>query len=124
MNPKLNTITTIGSTLNPALSSVYKRNIVPEDPPAPAARVLDGRVFLTVSLWSAAARRRIAERGPPGGEAARAMLEDVPLVLAGVSVPESAETGEEGRSAWIGVESVLGRVGELVLTIFLLLSAG
>lgn len=98
IKPKLNTMTTIGSTLNPALSSVYSRNMVPELPPAPAARVLDGRAFLRVSLWSAAARRRMVERGPPGGEAARARLEEVPVGLEGVSVPESAETGEEGRS--------------------------
>lgn len=40
----------------------------------------------------------MVERGPPGGEAARARLEEVPVGLEGVSVPESAETGEEGRS--------------------------
>lgn len=41
--------------------------MVPEEPPAPAARVELGRALRRDSLWSAAARRRIAARGPPGG---------------------------------------------------------
>ncbi len=77
---------TIGSTFNPGLSSVYSLSIVPELPPAPADRVLDGRAFLIDSLWSAAARRRIAERGPPGGDPARAMEE---VVLEAEGVPDS-----------------------------------
>lgn len=66
----------------------------------------DGLAFLTLSLWSAAARRRIAARGPPGGESGREMLEpvDAPaLEEAGleedVSGPDSGPEvrGEEGR---------------------------
>lgn len=41
--------------------------MVPDEPPAPADRVEAGLAFRRVSLWSAAARRRIAVRGPPGG---------------------------------------------------------
>lgn len=40
---------------------------MPEEPPAPAARVELGLAFRRDSLWSAAARRRRAARGPPGG---------------------------------------------------------
>lgn len=36
-------------------------------PPAPAALVLLGRTFATLSFWSAAALLRIAVFGPPGG---------------------------------------------------------
>lgn len=36
-------------------------------PPAPAALVLLGRAFATLSFWSAAARRLMAVLGPPGG---------------------------------------------------------
>lgn len=46
---------------------MYSLNIVPELPPAPADLVDVGRAFRTDSLWSAAARRRRAVRGPPGG---------------------------------------------------------
>jgi hypothetical protein len=72
--------------------------------------VLEGRAFLTDSLWSAAARRRIAERGPPGGEPARAI--DVPLDLAGpleLSGPDSGPDvrGEEGRGEDCGVVSMV-----------------
>lgn len=79
--------------------------MVPLLPPAPAALVLLGRAFFTDSLWSAAARRRIADRGPPGGEAARAMDEDVPVfpALGLVSGPESGPevNGDAGRGeAW------------------------
>lgn len=58
-------------------------------PPAPAARVLVGRAFATLSARSAAARRLIAVAGPPGafGEAARAVV--LPVV--------GELTGEEGR---------------------------
>lgn len=43
-------------------------------PPAPAARVLFGLALATFSFWSAAARRRMTVRAPPGGigELARA----------------------------------------------------
>jgi hypothetical protein len=37
------------------------------EPPAPAARVLLGRALAIFSFWSAAARRRMAVRAPPGG---------------------------------------------------------
>lgn len=37
------------------------------EPPAPADRVLVGRTLAIFSFWSAAARRRMAVRGPPGG---------------------------------------------------------
>lgn len=50
MNPKLKNRMTIGSTFKPGLSSVYSLNIVPELPPAPAALVLEGLAFLTLSL--------------------------------------------------------------------------
>lgn len=41
--------------------------MVLELPPAPAALVLLGRTLAIFSFWSAAARRRIAVRAPPGG---------------------------------------------------------
>ena len=101
MNPSESTNTTTGSTFSPGLSSVYNLSIVPELPPAPAALVDVGLAFLTVSLWSAAARRRIALRGPPGGELARAMLEVVVALPEGVeeSGPDSGPDvkGEDGR---------------------------
>jgi len=50
INPKLKNMMTIGSTFNPGLSSVYNLSIVPEEPPAPAARVDVGLAFLTDSL--------------------------------------------------------------------------
>lgn len=61
------------------------------EPPAPAARVLLGLALASFSFWSAAARRRMAVRGPPGGvgEEGRLMLE--PLAAAGPLA------GEEGR---------------------------
>jgi hypothetical protein len=90
----------MGSTLKPGLSSVYSLSIVPELPPAPADRVLEGLAFFTVSLWSAAARRRIAERGPPGGEPGRAIEEVVfPEEAAAESGPDSGPEfrGDDGR---------------------------
>lgn len=75
---------------------MYSLSIVPEDPPAPAERVEAGRAFLTDSLWSAAARRRMAERGPPGGEPARAIAE-APLDLAAEGVESGPESGPEVR---------------------------
>jgi hypothetical protein len=61
------------------------------EPPAPAARVLFGRALAIFSFWSAAARRRIAVRAPPGGggEEGRA--------LEPVAWP--AAVGEEGDAA-------------------------
>ena len=61
-----------------------------ELPPAPAALVLDGLVFATLSCLSAAARLLIMVLGPPGGvgDTGRAPLE---LAEPGVS------PGEVGR---------------------------
>jgi hypothetical protein len=68
---------------------VHILNIVLLLPPAPAARVLDGRAFATLSALSAAAFRLIAVAGPPGGlgEDGRAVVDPV----------EGELTGEEGR---------------------------
>jgi hypothetical protein len=90
MKTRLSTSTTTGSTLSPGLSSVYSRSMVLELPPAPAARVLVGLTFASFSFWSAAARRRMAVRAPPGaaGDEGRAM----PLLEAG-----APRTGEDGR---------------------------
>lgn len=90
MKPMLRTMTTNGSTFRPGLSSVYSFSMVELLPPAPAARVLEGRALATLSARSAAAFLLIAVAGPPGGfgEAGRAVVEPV----------EGAElTGEEGR---------------------------
>lgn len=58
------------------------------EPPAPADLVLVGRALAIFSFWSAAARRRIAVRGPPGGvgDDGRPML-----------APLAAPVGEEAR---------------------------
>lgn len=94
---------TIGSTFNPGLSSVYNLSMVPEEPPAPADLVDDGRAFLRVSLWSAAARLRMADRGPPGGEPALAIEEPLDLTAEGVELsgPDSGPEviGEAGLGA-------------------------
>lgn len=54
-------------------------------PPAPAARVLLGRAFAALSARSAAALRRIAVLGPPGGvgDEGRAVVEPVDGELTG-----------------------------------------
>lgn len=58
-------------------------------PPAPADLVLAGRTLAILSFWSAAARRRIAVFGPPGG---------VGLVCLPVAPPTPGEvTGEAER---------------------------
>ena len=64
------------------------------EPPAPAALVLVGRALAIFSFWSAAARRRMAVRAPPGtdGEDGRPML--APLAAAGELTGESAR-GED-----------------------------
>lgn len=102
MNPMLSTMTTNGSTFRPGLSSVYSFSIVLELPPAPAARVLEGRALATLSARSAAARRRMAVAGPPGGlgEAGRAVV--APEAVGGMGESEDWEGG--GGSAWGGVE--------------------
>lgn len=62
-------------------------------PPAPAARVLLGRALAIFSFWSAAARRRMAVRAPPGG----AGDEGRPAVLAPVVAPAVPAAGDEAR---------------------------
>ena len=68
---------------------VHILNMVLLLPPAPAARVLVGRAFATLSALSAAAFLLIAVAGPPGGlgEDGRAVVDPV----------EGELTGEEGR---------------------------
>ena len=65
-------------------------------PPAPAARVLLGRAFAAFSLISAAARRRMAVRAPPGGRGEDGPVppRDAPVVVpvAGLAA-ESLSTG-------------------------------
>jgi hypothetical protein len=60
-------------------------------PPAPAALVELGLAFATLSFWSAAARRRIAVFGPPGGVGEDGRPELAP------AVPTGELTGDEGR---------------------------
>ena len=60
-------------------------------PPAPAALVLLGRAFATLSFWSAAALLRIAVFGPPGG------VGDEGLPLLWAIAPPGEFTGDEGR---------------------------
>ena len=108
INPTLSTITTTGSTLSPGLSSVYSLSMVLEDPPAPAARVLAGRALAALSFMSAAALRRIAVAGPPGGfgEDGRAVLLPVlPAPLPGAAAG-GLPSGEEARGADYGEEVV------------------
>lgn len=71
-------------------SGVHIRSMVLLEPPAPAARVLLGRTLASFSFWSAAARRRIAVRGPPGMEGEEGRLTLAPLAAA-------PATGEAGR---------------------------
>lgn len=76
--------------MNDPSNEEYVLSIVLLEPPAPAARVLLGLALAIFSFWSAAARRRIAVRGPPGmaeGEEGRPML--APLA--------AAASGEAGR---------------------------
>jgi len=78
-------------------------------PPAPAARVLDGRVLATLSALSAAAFLRIAVAGPPGGfgEIGRAVVvADDDGVLRGDEADILAEVlrwlGEQkGYGVWV-----------------------
>ena len=74
---------------SPIAIGVHILNIVLLLPPAPAARVLDGRAFATLSALSAAAFLLMAVAGPPGGlgEDGRAVVDPV----------EGELTGEEGR---------------------------
>lgn len=70
-------------------------------PPAPAALVLLGRAFATLSFWSAAARLRIAVFGPPGG------VGDEGLPLLWAIGPPGEFTGDEGRGEDWRTELVL-----------------
>jgi hypothetical protein len=83
--------------------------MVPELPPAPAARVLVGRVLATLVLWSAAARRRRAAFGPPGGELACASALVVDEEAAGLDGVSAVGGGEESGEAW--VEGLVGGAG-------------
>lgn len=83
--------------------------MVPDEPPAPAERVELGRAFRRDSLWSAAARRRMAARGPPGGVGDEGRPTEEPEATAPgpaadlESGPDSAPEvrGEAGRGeAW------------------------
>ena len=71
-------------------------NIVLLLPPAPAALVLAGRAFATLSARSAAAFRRMAVAGPPGALSEDGRAVDEPVVGGEL-------TGEEGRGAdcWV-----------------------
>ena len=79
---------------------MYRRSIVLLEPPAPAARVLLGRTLATFSFWSAAARRRMAVRAPPGTEGEEGRAVDAPAV--------AAASGEEARGEdYRGTRSVM-----------------
>lgn len=67
---------------------MYSRSIVLELPPAPAALVLVGLAFATLSALSAAAFLLMAVLGPPGGDRFRPLL--TPAEAGG-------EIGEDGR---------------------------
>ena len=71
------------------------RSMVLELPPAPAALVLVGLAFATLSALSAAAFLLIAVFGPPGGDRFRPLL--TPAEAGG-------ETGEEGLGEDYGIK--------------------
>jgi len=73
----------------------YILNIVLLLPPAPAALVLLGLAFATLSFWSAAARLRIAVFGPPGGVGEEVL--PAPGVTAGEFTGEEARGEDYGR---------------------------
>lgn len=58
------------------------RSMVLLEPPAPAARVLVGLALAILSFWSAAARLRMAVRGPPGGVGDEGRTTEEPLEAA------------------------------------------
>lgn len=68
---------------------MYSLSMVLLEPPAPADRVEVGLALAIFSFWSAAARRRIAVRGPPGGVGEEGRLTLAPLA--------AAPSGEEAR---------------------------
>lgn len=67
------------------------------EPPAPAERVLLGRALASFSFWSAAARRRITVRAPPGGFGDDGRPALAPVLVAAVPPLSVAVTGEEAR---------------------------
>ncbi len=71
------------------------------EPPAPAARVLLGRALATFSFWSAAARRRMAVRAPPGGVGDEGRAVDAPAVAAASGEEARGEDYRESRSATV-----------------------
>ena len=81
--------------LRSTIWNVDIRNIVLELPPAPAALVLVGLAFATLSALSAAAFLLIAVFGPPGGDRFRPLL--TPAEAGG-------EIGEDGRGEDWGFE--------------------
>jgi len=66
-------------------------NIVLVLPPAPAALVLLGRAFASLSFWSAAALLRMAVLGPPGG------VGDDGLPVLWPAATPGEFTGDDGR---------------------------
>ena len=73
------------------------RSIVLELPPAPAALVLVGLAFATLSALSAAAFLLIAVFGPPGGDRFRPLL---------TPAEAGATTGEDGPGEDCGTLAV------------------
>lgn len=69
--------------------------MVPDEPPAPAERVELGRAFRSDSLWSAAARRRMAARGPPGGVGEEGRPTEEPEAAAPEPAPEDLVSGPD-----------------------------
>lgn len=69
------------------------------EPPAPAALVELGLAFATLSFWSAAARRRIAVLGPPGGVGD----DGRPLARAAGGLTGEEERGEDYRGIVVSV---------------------
>lgn len=93
--------------------------MVPDEPPAPAERVELGRTFRRDSLWSAAARRRMAARGPPGGVGEEGRLTDEPVAAAEPAPPDF----ESGPDSAPDVSGEAGRgeacvEGEMVRDVF------
>ncbi len=78
------------------------------EPPAPAARVLLGRALAILSFWSAAARRRIAVRAPPGGGGDEGRLEPVAEPAAAPEAPAVAGEAARGEDCFFGREEGRG----------------
>jgi len=71
--------------------------MVLEEPPAPAERVELGRTLRRDSLWSAAARRRKAARGPPGGVGEEGRLTEEAEAAAPVDLESGPDSAPEVR---------------------------